>query len=110
MRIYELPGTRAYLTAAGCAVTPSGRIEAALDCPRPSRLERLELLMPGWKATVNGRTAPLLRTGEIFQAVHVPAGRVHVAFRFRPPYLTAASVLAGLGLLLVTGLASSGGP
>ncbi|MDX2170122.1 MAG: YfhO family protein [Deltaproteobacteria bacterium] len=48
---------------------------------------------PGWRATVNGDAAPILRANHVFRAVPVPAGHSTVAFRFRP-----RSVLAGFAL------------
>lgn len=100
MRIYAVPGTRPYLTAPGCTLRIVDRKRVTTDCPAPSRVERLELMMPGWTATVNGADAPVARTGEIFQAVAVPAGAASVTFAFVPPSLTLAKLLAVAGLLL----------
>lgn len=97
MRIYQLPGGRPYFTAPSCTIGQIDRTELTVACARPSRLARLELFIPGWSATVNGRAAPVLRTGEIFQAVDLPAGRARVIFRYRPPYLAGALALGGLG-------------
>jgi len=52
---------------------------------------------PGWKASVDGGRADLLRANYLFQAVRVPAGEHVVQFDFAP-----ASVRAGLVLSLLT--------
>lgn len=46
---------------------------------------------PGWRATVDGRPAPVLRANGAFRAVPVPAGTHGVELVYRP-----ASVVAGL--------------
>ena len=37
---------------------------------------------PGWKATVNGRSVPVLRANSTFQAIRVPSGTSTVKFSF----------------------------
>jgi hypothetical protein len=54
----------------------------------------------GWRATVDGRTAPVLRANLAFRAVAVPAGRHTVEMVYRP-----ASVTAGLLISLVAAAA-----
>lgn len=39
---------------------------------------------PGWTATVQGASVPILRSHATFRAVAVPAGRSSVEFRYRP--------------------------
>lgn len=99
MRIYEVPGTQSYFHANGCAVQASSRTVAEIDCARPARLDRLELWMPGWTASVNGRDAPVTARSEIFQAVDLPAGRSRVEFRYAPPMLPLAYLLCAAGFI-----------
>lgn len=108
MRIYDVSGTRSYLHAEGCSVAPRSRTVADVDCARPARLERLELWMPGWTASVNGQDVPVVRAAEIFQSIDLPAGRSRIEFRYWPPTLSWAYLLCALGafgLLLRLGLA-----
>ncbi|HSD27336.1 MAG TPA: YfhO family protein [Vicinamibacteria bacterium] len=63
--------------------------------------------LPGWTATVDGRTAPMTPSPDGRLGVSVPPGRHEVALRFRPPGLTAGLVLSGACGLLVCLLASS---
>jgi uncharacterized membrane protein YfhO len=55
--------------------------------------------MPGWHATVHGRTASVRQDGS-FQRVDLPAGRSVVSFNFLPPHMTAALVAFFLGLVI----------
>jgi hypothetical protein len=59
---------------------------------------------PGWHATVNGRTAPVVRANFNQQAVPVPPGASHVMLRYRPPGLTLGELLTLAGALVVAGL------
>jgi uncharacterized membrane protein YfhO len=51
---------------------------------------------PGWKVTVDGREAPLLRANVAFRGVALPAGRHVVEQVYRPP-----SILLGLAVSAV---------
>jgi len=52
---------------------------------------------PGWRASVDGRPAPVLRANVAFRAVPVPAGRHRVELLYQP-----AEVGAGVALSLLT--------
>ncbi|HUG54552.1 MAG TPA: YfhO family protein [Vicinamibacteria bacterium] len=52
---------------------------------------------PGWRATVDGRPAPVRRANLAFRAVPVPAGRHRVEMVYRPP-----AALAGVAISAVT--------
>jgi uncharacterized membrane protein YfhO len=51
---------------------------------------------PGWKATVDGRDAPLLRANLAFRAVPVDAGRHTVEMRYRPAAVVIGLAISGL--------------
>jgi hypothetical protein len=53
---------------------------------------------PGWRARVDGRTAPLLRANVAFRAVAVPAGRHAVEMVYRPTVAIAGLVVSGITL------------
>lgn len=103
MRIDEVPGTASYAVAPGCVLEPRGRDHMTAACASPSHLTRLELDYPGWQASLNGRAVPIVRTGEIFQSVMLPAGRSVVRFVYRPPGEGLAWSLSGLGLAAAGG-------
>jgi len=111
------PGTAPAVTAAGpgeAALTLQDgpnrvTIRAVLD--RAGVLVLADSWAPGWEATVDGRTAPLLRANYAFRAVYLPAGEHEVRMTYRPWTARvggAISLLSAAGLAL--GLLVSGRP
>ena len=86
---------------------PGGEAEIIVDEPEhvvvrvsaPARgfLHLADQYFPGWRATVNGAPAPILRANYAFRAVEVPAGTSTVEFRYRP-----VSVLIGAAITAIT--------
>jgi hypothetical protein len=76
------------------------RIEARMSAP--GYVVLLDAFSPGWRATVNGRPAAIVRANGAFRAVVVPEGTHTIEMIYRPPVL-----LAGLALSALT--ASAGG-
>jgi hypothetical protein len=72
---------------------------------RPAFLASSEPNYPGWKATIDGRPAPILDTNAAFRGVNVPAGQHRVQFVFAPSLfyislgISAASWIAWIILL-----------
>ena len=101
--IYEVEHARPYMSALGCNVAILGFDRAAVDCEHPSALDRLEIWMPGWRATVDGRERPVIEQAA-FQRVTLDSGRHVVRFIYNPYdlrawcWLTIAS-LFGVGAL-----------
>jgi uncharacterized membrane protein YfhO len=56
---------------------------------------------PGWRVTVNGRRAEVLRANGVFRAVEVPAGVSEVEFRFFPGSLLLGAVVSLAGLVML---------
>ena len=52
----------------------------------------------GWRVTVDGQPAKLLRANFLMRGVHLPAGKHKVEFRFAPEEKEAMVSLAGFGL------------
>jgi hypothetical protein len=101
--IYELPNPAPYFEIDGnaCHVAPVSREVVTTDCPAPARLIRRELFFPGWRATINGTGAAVLRAAPILQAVDVPAGPARIEFHYAPPYAGASTAAFAIGLMLV---------
>ncbi len=76
-------------------------VKIAATLRRPGFLLLLDTYFPGWTATVNGKTVPILRADYNFRAVPLAAGDSLVSFVYRPPSLRAGECLCGLGILLV---------
>ncbi len=96
----------------------AGRIEEArfgndrvvlnAQASAPALLVLTDRFYPGWNATVNGMSRPVLRANGLFRAVEIPAGSSEVVFEFRPrsfiigARVSAGAVLAVLLLIFVT--------
>jgi hypothetical protein len=63
--------------------TPN-RVELDVSMETPGVVVLADLWDPGWRATVNGRAAPVLRADHALRAVEVPAGPSEVVFRYAP--------------------------
>ena len=104
--VFELAGTRPYVSAPGCRIDASSRERIIAECERPSRLTRLELFMNGWTASVNGTATPVTVVEDTFQAIDLPAGRSAIEFVYAPPGVRstlwlAAATLVGLAMLAI---------
>jgi hypothetical protein len=79
------------------------RVVCEATLRQPGFVLLLDAYDPGWKASVDGSAAPLLRANGVFRAVPVAAGAHAVEFRYRPASLSIG--LAASTLSLVGGLA-----
>jgi hypothetical protein len=88
-----------------CTASGMGSDQARVRCSRPSILVRRVQFMPGWTATGNGASVPVVEdrggpTG-LFQEVTVPAGTHTVSFSFLPPHEVPAFVASGVALAVL---------
>ena len=61
-----------------------GRFDLEVESPGPALVRISEHFDPGWKAWVNGASAPILRTDYLFMGVPVDAGRQTVRIEYLP--------------------------
>jgi hypothetical protein len=92
-------------------LTGEGRGQAEIQSEIPTRLElRADMQTSGllvladrwddgWKATVNGQSAPILRTNHELRGVVLPAGQSLVQFHYEPASLCRGMVAMTAGLL-----------
>lgn len=59
---------------------------------------------PGWSATVNGRSVPLLQANGAFRAVPIPPGESRVAMRFLPRSFQIGVLLSSVSLAVIASL------
>jgi hypothetical protein len=81
----------------------------ATETSAPGYVVELGTFYPGWRATVDGAAAEVLRANVVFRAVAVPAGHHVVTMVYRPLAVTIglattlASLCGGLGFALLAG-------
>ena len=64
-----------------------------------------ELYYPGWRATVDGATARLVRADYVLHAVCVPAGEHRVVLVYDPPLAKIGLAITGLATVCMAGVA-----
>jgi hypothetical protein len=72
-------------------------LEAVLTTP--GLLVLSEVNYPGWTATVNGASVPIMEVNGLLRGVLLPAGQAHVEMIFQPVSLALGGVLTGVGIL-----------
>lgn len=107
VNIYELPNPRAFLStrSSSCTVTTTSVNKATVNCPNAgTTLIRTELMMAGWKATVNGKSVTITTVDHgVYQSVKVPQGTSIVTYSFLPQHEKYAILLALLAALFLLG-------
>ena len=100
----NLPISQSPISQSPISNTPN-TLHFTLTSPTPAFLVLSEVWYPGWRATVNGVQTPVLRANYALRAVEIPAGDVTVELTYAPDSWRWGLALAGLGLLLLAGLA-----
>jgi hypothetical protein len=82
------------------------RVKVEAEMAAPGLLILSDTYYPGWKVTVDGLPAPLLRVNYALRGVYLLAGTHHVDFYFAPIFfyvglmLTGATLISGSGFIL----------
>jgi hypothetical protein len=105
----------------GCDVSPEAgdgtaefgdysgnRVTIGVETPKAGLVVLTDPWYPGWRASVDGNPAEIVRAYTVFRAVCVPAGEHDVTFQFRPTswYVGGLISLAGWGGLGIVGAAA----
>ncbi len=75
------------------------RVRVETDDPQPGVLVLSDAWYPGWRVTVDGQAAPLLRADYARRGVALPAGRHAVEFSFRSRPAALGLALSAVGIL-----------
>ena len=86
----------------------TGFVSARTHSGAPGWLVFSEVYDPGWRAWVDGATAPVLRADVALVAVPVPAGEHAVLLRYTAPWVWRGIGMGLLGLALWLGLVVAG--
>lgn len=90
--------------AAAIVSTHPDRVTVDAEASRDGYLVLLDGYAPGWKASVDGREARVLRANHVFRAVRVPPGRHRIDFAYRPASIRWGVALSFLSLLVAAGV------
>lgn len=101
MDIYELPGYAHFysFSSPGYKLEDTSWNHVTISVGRKGTLVRRELYFPGWSASVNGRSEPILPYKGLFESVTLPPGRSVVSFSYAPPGSREAEVAMFLSIL-----------
>ena len=89
-------------TASGTVLSRAdfaNRVTAKVSASGPMLAVLSDRWYPGWKATVDGVDAPVLRANGVFRAVPIPAGVSDVVFSFEPGSILLGAAISVAGLL-----------
>jgi hypothetical protein len=115
--IVESPVTAGASTPAASARPPPqttvreyrpGRAEIAVDCAASCYLVFSETFSRGWRATVDGRPAPVVRADHALVGVPLPAGRHAVSLSYRPLALVLGGAVSAVTAALLLAAARRG--
>jgi hypothetical protein len=84
------------------------RVEVRTSTRRPGLLVLTDSFYPGWKATVDGRDAPVHRVDYLVRGVPLPAGEHTVRFRYEPASWRAGWIISLVALVAVLGAVAVG--
>lgn len=80
------------------ALTAS-RVEIDVTAAQPGLLTVTDTYYPGWRASVDGKEAPVVRANVLFRGVPVPAGAHHVILSYDPLSVKAGFALSAVALM-----------
>jgi hypothetical protein len=80
------------------------RLRITCESSAPSYAVVADAWFPGWRATVDGAPAPIVRANLAMRAVPVPAGTSTVELGYHPRGLYASAIVSALALLVVVAL------
>ena len=80
-------------------------VDVTCTAPAAGYAVLLDAFADGWRASVDGAAAPIVRADEVVRAVAIAAGTHTIAFRYRTPGLRAGALVALAAWLLWLGFA-----
>jgi hypothetical protein len=95
----SISGGGGFRTASRLVQYAPDRVQADVDTTVPAYLVVVDAWAPGWRASVDGVPAPVVRANLAFRAVPVPPGRHRVELRYRPRSVRDGLVVSGLAVL-----------
>ena len=108
LAVEALPPAAALARQEGALITAfsPNRVELTARAAQPRVLVLAEAYEKNWKATIDGKAAPVFPANYLFRGVIVPAGASHVVFSYEPAAFRWGALLSLLSLsgVLAVGL------
>jgi hypothetical protein len=114
----DTPAARALVASLTNGVVVAAEAELLRDEPRrqvwqvtssvPALLVVADTYYPGWRATIDGESAAIMRANLAFRAVLVPPGEHVIEFRYEPRSVRIGLWISSVSLLIVLGLLIAG--
>ncbi|MBX6314790.1 MAG: YfhO family protein [Isosphaeraceae bacterium] len=82
------------------------RVELEATLQRPGLVVLADVYYPGWRLTIDGHEAPILRVNRLMRGALVPSGRHRLVYTYDPPSFRLGLWGSALGLLAALGLAA----
>ena len=84
------------------------RVRMKVNVSTPSVLVLTQIHYPGWRASIDGRSAPVLQTDYAFTGTLVGTGSHEIEFRFMPPtFVVGAAISLATVLAMILGWRAS---
>ena len=104
------PASRGALAVGSTVSETAEKLEFKVDLSQDLWMYRAQSWDPWWRATIDGKTAPIIRANGVFSAVVVPKGDHRVVWQYRPwPFYVGAAISA-IALVTLLFLALAGEP
>jgi len=81
------------------------RVQVVTQVDRPAHLVLADAWDEGWRASIDGRPAAVLRANVLFRAVALPSGRHEIVFAYAPRLLRVGVAVSSIGVVGLMGLA-----
>jgi hypothetical protein len=81
-----------------------GHVQIATESPEAAFCVLSDMYYPGWRATIDGEPARIVRTDYVLMGTELPAGRHTVEFQYVPTRFYQGAAITGCSLLIVMAL------
>ncbi len=77
------------------------RVELRAVLKRPGLVILADTFYPGWRLTIDGEPAPILRANRLMRGAAVPAGAHALVYTYEPRSFRAGAIGSGVGLAVL---------
>jgi hypothetical protein len=78
-------------------------VEIEVNMQRPGLVVLADVYYPGWRLTIDGKPAEILRVNRVMRGAAVPSGKHRLVYRFEPQSFRIGVILSAFGLVAFLG-------